>query len=87
MLIKEADLPKQAYCRPFFFKALHKGSDIYDVELLPFVTCKSNIIKQYILPGVTGSNPTVDMISACDDWPDLARCSGYSIPTLTDPGY
>ena len=64
MLIREANLPTGAVKRPLLFKAIHKGSDIYDVDVLDFWTCRKNIIDQYTVPGCKCSSPKIDELKA-----------------------
>ena len=83
MLIREANLPQGAIKRPLLFKAIHKGSDIYDVSVLDFYTCRRNIIDQYTIPGCKCSSPKIDELKACSAWPQLAAKSGYAEPLLS----
>ena len=83
MLIREANLPTGAVKRPLLFKAIHKGSDIYDVSVLDFWTCRKNIIDQYSIPGCKCSSPKIDELKACVNWVSLSQKSGYAEPLLS----
>ena len=87
MLLKFNQLPERATVRPLFFAAHHKGADVYELKLLDFYTCKRNIIHQYQLPGCDSDSPQIRMLRSCNDWPDMARCSGFAIPQLNSNGY
>ena len=83
MLIREANLPQGAIKRPLLFKAIHKGSDIYDVSVLDFYTCRKNIIDQYRLPGCDCYSPKIEELKSCDSWASLTVKSGYAEPLLS----
>ena len=83
MLIREINLPQGAIKRPLLFRAIHKGSDIYDVSVLDFYTCRKNIIDQYTIPGCDCSSPKIDELRACTSWAALTVKSGYAQPLLS----
>ena len=86
--LTKPNLPLHAYTRPLFFTATRCGVDgygavEYEVRMLDFFTCKQNILDMYRIAGCKCDYPKTRMIEACNNWTDLAVCSGYSEPTLT----